>query len=80
MKPSLLQLPDPPANPGEATVGFRLPLGLEVAGRPQRKMHTLVEVVAGLPIVPDHLIGDVFREKATHVVEEVLILGGQSHA
>ncbi len=40
-------------------------------------MHTFVEVVSGLPVVPDHLVGDVGCQEVANLVEELLILVGQ---
>ena len=50
MRPADLQLPDAAAQRAEATVGFKLPVALEVTRGTERQVHTLVEVLTSLTI------------------------------
>jgi hypothetical protein len=43
-------------------------------------VHVLVKIVAGLPVMPDHLIGDVSLQEAADLIEEALVLGAELDA
>ena len=61
VRPPLLQFPDAPPHPAEAAVGRRLPLPRQVTRRAQRQVHAFVEVVAGLAVAADDVVGHVSR-------------------
>ena len=57
MRPTDLQVPDALAYPAETAVGFGLEVGGQIAGFAERQVHALVEVLAGLPVARDDLVG-----------------------
>ncbi len=63
MGPALLQLPDAPPHPAEPALGFRLPFAGKISGFPEREVHALVEVVAGLAVAAKDILGDEFAQK-----------------
>ncbi len=77
MRTSLLQLPDAIPQAIEAAIGLRLPLLCQVAGFAERQVHALVEVVAGLAVTANDLIGDMCAQEVTRLVEEGVIVVGE---
>ena len=55
-------------------------IGRQIARFAQREMHALVEVLAGLAVVPDDLIGDDRGEKIAQLGLEILVVGGEFDA
>lgn len=68
------EFPDPAADTREPAVTLGLPLLLEVTRCPDRKVHTLVEVVTGLPVATTNLVGDVLGQESAHLLPERLIV------
>ena len=71
-----LEVPDAFPHRAETAVGFRLEVGSQIAGRAERQMHALVEVLAGLPVARDDLVGhDLAQERAELVLERLILVG-----
>ncbi len=76
MHPTDLEVPDAPAHPVEPAVGFVLEIGGQVAGFAERQVHALIEVLAGLPVARDDLVGhDGFQECAQVIPERPIVVG-----
>ena len=75
-----LQVPDALTYPAEATVGLGLEVGGQIAGLAERQVHTLVEVLAGLPVARNDLVGHDLSQERPQFVLERLILVGQRHS
>ena len=58
MGPADLEIPEPATEATEATVGLVVELGRQVARLAEGEVNPLVEVLAGLAVSPDDLIGD----------------------
>ena len=77
MRASLLEFPDPAAHAVEAALGFRLPVLRQVSRGAQREMHAFIEVVAGLAVAADYVLGDMGTQEVARLVEEGLVVVGQ---
>ena len=75
-----LQVPDAFTDPGESAVGLTLEIGGQVTGLAERQVHTLVEVLAGLAVALDDLVGDEFVQERPEVVPERFIVFRQLDA
>lgn len=73
----LLQLPDATLHPAETALGLGLPFAFQIAGRTQRQVHALVEVVAGFPVPAPDLVGHMGAQELASLVQESLVLVGQ---
>ena len=80
MRAADLQVPDALAYPAEAAVGFGLEVGGQVAGLAESHVHALVEVLAGLPVARNDLVGDDVGQERPELVPERLIVFGQRHS
>ena len=56
---------------------FWLEVGGQIARLAECEVHTLVEVLAGLPVARDDLVGHDLAQQCAHVVLECPILVGQ---
>ena len=70
MGPADLEIPEPAAEATEAAVGFVVELGGQVAGLAEREVNAFVEVLAGLAVSPDDLIGDEGLQECPQLVLE----------
>ena len=61
----------------EAAIGFGLEVGGQIAGFAKRHVHALVEVLAGLPITRNDLVGDDVFQERPQLVPEGPVVGGQ---
>jgi hypothetical protein len=77
VRSALLQFPDPPAHTIEAALGFRLPFFRQISSGAQSQMHAFVEVVAGLAVATDDVLGDMGTQEVPRLLEEHLIVIGQ---
>ena len=73
MRATLLQFPDTTTNPGKAAVGRAFPLTFQVTRGTQGQVHAFVEVVAGFPVAPPDIVGDVSLQKVAGLLVEGLI-------
>ena len=80
MGAALLQLPQAASHAGEAALVLGVPFPVEVAGGAERQVDALVEVVTGLAVPPNDVLGDVFGEEGPRLVEERLVVVCQLHA
>ena len=80
MHPADLEVPDAFAYPAEAALGLGLEIGGEISRFAQRQVHALVEVLAGLPIARDDLVGHDGFQKRPQLVSEGSVVVGQFDA
>jgi hypothetical protein len=75
-----LQIPDPPAQRAEAAIGFLPVITCQVTRGAEREVDVRAEVLAGLAVVADHLVGDERRQERSKVVLEGPVVGGEVDA
>ncbi len=64
----------------EAAVGFVLEVGGQIAGFAERQVHALVEVLAGLPVTRDDLVGHDGVQECPQLILEGPVVIGQFYA
>ena len=72
-----LQIPDPPAQRAEAAVGLLPVVTGQITLGAEREVDVRAEVVTGLAVVADHLVGDERRQERSQVVPEGPVVGGE---
>ncbi len=77
VRASDLEFPDAPLDRAETPVGFAPELLFEVPTLAERQVYIFVEVLAGLTIVADHLVGHQVGQVASQLMLQRLIPGGQ---
>jgi hypothetical protein len=75
-----LEIPEPPPQTAEAAIGLIVELGSQVAGLTQREMNAFVEILAGLTVSADDLIGDEGLQQSPDLVLKGLVVSGQFDA
>lgn len=75
-----LEIPEPASEATESAVDFVVELGDQVSGLTERKMDAFVEILAGLAVSPDDLIGHQGLQQCPELVLENLVIGGQFDA
>ncbi len=75
-----LQIPDALADPAETAVGLGGEVGCQVTRFAERQMHAFVEVLAGLAVAPDDLVGNEIVQERPEVVPERFIVFRQLDA
>ena len=80
MRATDLEVPDAFTHPAEATVGLVLEVSGQIPGLAEGHVHALVEVLAGLAVAFDDLVGDEFVQERPEVVPERFVFLRQHNA
>src|SRR6185437_603115 len=78
--PADLQIPDTLAQRAEPAIGFIVEVGGQIARGTERQVDALVEVLPGLTVAADHLVGDHVGQELPQPIAEFPVLGGQLDA